>query len=69
MNMKVSLLEHEVISELRRNTEHAKHCGAFTEEQQNDEMLMMRAAIQRLADGTWPRCPDNQESLQNYRNF
>jgi len=69
MKMDVSTLEHEMISEIRRNTNHAKRCGAFTEAQQEDELLMMRAAIQRLFTETWPLHPDNQRALLNYSHF
>lgn len=65
----LSMLESELIAVVRANMEHARKCGAFTEEDQGNDVLMLKAAIQRTAEQMQGISPEFREALRNYRHF
>jgi len=69
MKVELSIGEMEVMRALRQNRAHAEQCGAFTAEQQADDMLMIRAAIQRLAEQSRGLSRQTRAALDNYRHF
>ena len=67
--MKVTPQEKEIVQALRGHITHAKTCGAFNEEEQANEGLMMRSAIQRLAGQVRSNYPGSRSALRNYEHF
>lgn len=67
--MKLTPQEQEAVKALRENVKFAKACGAFTEDEQADDVLMMRAAVRRLAMQSRPLSLEARSALANFDKF